>query len=81
MQPDELLSLPVHVDLATACRALGIGRSLGYELISRDEFPCRVRRLGRLYRVVTRGPDGLLAACGFTPEARSSEQVDPDELI
>ncbi len=65
MTPDELLDLPVTVDLRTAARALGIGRSLAYDLASAGDFPCRVQRLGIRYRVVTRGPDGLLAACGI----------------
>jgi excisionase family DNA binding protein len=51
MTLDELLALPVSVDLATAARALGIGRSTSYELIRRGEFPCRVLRLGNSYRI------------------------------
>jgi predicted DNA-binding transcriptional regulator AlpA len=53
MSRAELLELPAVVDLPTACRALGIGRTLGYTLARRGEFPCRVMRLGRLYRVAT----------------------------
>ncbi|GAB3494021.1 DNA-binding protein [Amycolatopsis cihanbeyliensis] len=41
------------VDLLTAGRALGLGRTLAYELAKKDEFPCRVLRLGNSYRVVT----------------------------
>ncbi|WP_460443879.1 hypothetical protein [Amycolatopsis cihanbeyliensis] len=37
----------------TAGRALGLGRTLAYELAKKDEFPCRVLRLGNSYRVVT----------------------------
>jgi len=36
-----------------ACQALGIGRTLGYELAARGEFPVRVLRLGRAYRIST----------------------------
>lgn len=35
------------VDLPVACAALGIGRTLGYELVRRGEFPVRVVRMGR----------------------------------
>jgi excisionase family DNA binding protein len=49
----ELLALPVSVDLTTAARALGLGRSTAYELARRREFPCRVLRVGSSYRVPT----------------------------
>lgn len=64
----ELLNLPVTVNLATAARALGIGRNLAQRLAQSDQFPCKVQRLGRTYRVVTQGPEGLLAACGIPVE-------------
>ena len=35
----ELLALPVTVDVPTAARALGLGRSTAYELARRDESP------------------------------------------
>ncbi|OKJ19176.1 hypothetical protein AMK21_18885 [Streptomyces sp. CB00316] len=53
MTREELLSLPVAVDLDTGNRALGLGRSKGYELAKRGEYPCKVLRLGKAYRVVT----------------------------
>lgn len=34
-------------------RALGISDGLGYGLIARGEYPAKVLRLGRRYRVVT----------------------------
>jgi excisionase family DNA binding protein len=49
----ELLSLPPMVDVSTAARALGLGRSTGYELARRGEFPCRVLHVGSSYRVPT----------------------------
>ncbi|WP_329143165.1 hypothetical protein OIU91_05180 [Streptomyces sp. NBC_01456] len=36
-----------------ASKALGFSRAKGYALVSRDEFPCRVLRVGRSTRVVT----------------------------
>jgi predicted DNA-binding transcriptional regulator AlpA len=53
MTRSELLALPVVVDLTTAARALGLGRSTGYELARRGQFPCRVLRIGSSYRVPT----------------------------
>jgi len=53
MTREELLALPVAIDLDTCNRALGLGRSKGYELAKRGQYPCRVLRLGKAYRVVT----------------------------
>jgi hypothetical protein len=53
MSREELLALPVAVDLDTGNRALGLGRSKGYELAKRGQYPCKVLRLGKAYRVVT----------------------------
>lgn len=64
----ELLALPVVVDITTASRALGLGRSTGYELARRDEFPCRVLRVGSSYRVPTAE---LLRVLGITPDQRN----------
>jgi hypothetical protein len=36
-----------------ASRALGFSRAKGYDLVRREEFPCRVLRVGRGSRVVT----------------------------
>jgi hypothetical protein len=60
----ELLALPVMVNIDTASRALGLGRSTGYELARRDEFPCRVLRVGTSYRVPTAK---LLRLLGIDP--------------
>jgi excisionase family DNA binding protein len=49
----ELLAMPVTVDIGTAARALGLGRSTGYELARRGQFPCRVLHVGSSYRVPT----------------------------
>jgi len=51
MTRDELLALPVSFDLKVAARALGIGRTLAYDMAKRDKFPVRVLRLGNRYRV------------------------------
>lgn len=49
----DLLDLPPAVDVETACQALGISRSHGYNLARRGQFPCKVLRAGRSFRVVT----------------------------
>ncbi|MET9818369.1 DNA-binding protein [Streptomyces sp. NPDC006355] len=49
----EVLDLPATVDVETAARALGFSRSYGYALARADQFPCRVIRAGRLFRVQT----------------------------
>jgi hypothetical protein len=54
------------VDLMTAAAALGMGRTKAYELARRDEFPCRVIRIGEIYRIPT---PGLLELLGVTAEA------------
>ncbi|MEU9839718.1 hypothetical protein AB0C69_10910 [Actinomadura sp. NPDC048032] len=48
---EELLELPVSVDLVTAGKAFGMGRTKSSELARKGEFPCRVLRLGNSYRV------------------------------
>ncbi|BDH15750.1 hypothetical protein HOK021_69290 [Streptomyces hygroscopicus] len=53
MSREELLALPAAVDLDTGNRALGLGRSKGYALAKQGQYPCRVLRLGKAYRVVT----------------------------
>jgi hypothetical protein len=48
---EELLELPVTVDVVTAGRAFGISRDGTYDLLRRDEFPVRTVRVGRCRRV------------------------------
>ena len=43
------------VDLMTAAAALGLGRTRAYELARRDQFPCRLIRIGNTYRIPTPG--------------------------
>ncbi len=54
---DDLNTLPPTLDLMTAARMLGIGRTKAYELARNGEFPCHIIRIGELYRVST--PDLL----------------------
>lgn len=67
---DELLGLPAAVDLATAARALGIGRSKAQELAKTGQFPVQVLRLGNAYRVASAE---LLALLGIAPTAGAAQ--------
>jgi hypothetical protein len=58
----ELGELPAVVDLETAGKALGIGRTKTYALARSGEFPCRVLRVGKTYLVPT--PE-LLTLLGY----------------
>lgn len=49
----EVLKLPVVVDLVTAGSVLGMGRSASYEQARAGTFPVPVLRVGCRYRVVT----------------------------
>lgn len=76
----ELLALPAAVDVETAARAFGIGRTTAYALARTDQFPCKVLRAGKAYRVIT---EDLLRVLQITPEnsdgARSSHPAPSDE--
>jgi hypothetical protein len=61
---EELHALPTVVDLMTAARALGIGRTKAYQLAQSGEFPVRIIRVGNAYHVPTAE---LLNTLGVTP--------------
>ncbi|MFV2179924.1 hypothetical protein ACFHW2_28430 [Actinomadura sp. LOL_016] len=48
------------VDVVTAGRALGMGRTKSYELARTGRFPCPVLQVGRSYRVPIAGVLALL---------------------
>jgi hypothetical protein len=79
MQIDELLQLPVMVDLETSNRAFLLGRTKGFILAKRGEYPCQVTRVGRTYRV---SRASLLRALDIDPNesgAGSSHPTPPCE--
>lgn len=49
----DLLNLPPTTDVETAGKAFGMGRTKAYELVRAENFPCKVVKAGRVYRVVT----------------------------
>ena len=61
-------------DVEPACRFLGIGRSLGYELIRRGEFPVSVVTFGTRIKVPTRG---LLEAAGLLAKSENGADLAP----
>jgi hypothetical protein len=50
---DEVRGWPATVGVASACGALGISQSWGYQLVTENEFPCRVLTIRGRTRVVT----------------------------
>lgn len=74
LTPAEIRSLPVTIDLVTAGRALGVGRTKAYQLARAGEFPCRVLRIGRSYRVATAD---LLAVLGLPAQDTPAQPDRP----
>jgi hypothetical protein len=78
MTAAQIRNLPAAVDLVTAARALGIGRTKAYQLARCGQFPCPIVRVGQTYLVPTAG---LLTLLGLTPEATdqtTDEQAAPE---
>ena len=75
MSLEELRALPVSVDLPTAGRAFGIGRTKAHELARGGEFPCRVLRVGAKYRVPRAA---IFEALGLNPADPSKERHAAD---
>jgi hypothetical protein len=77
LTPAEIRSLPAVVDLVTAGRALGLGRTKTYQLARAGRFPCRILRVGKNYLVPTAD---LLALLGLdTPSLDTGEQPTSPE--
>jgi hypothetical protein len=65
---DAIHNLPPFIDLLTAARALGGGRTRAYQLVRTGRFPCPIHRAGRLYKVRTHD---ILLHLGTTTTATS----------
>jgi len=65
MDRDEVSRLPVVVDLVTAARALGIGRTVAYQLVREGAWPTPVLRIGNQIKVPS-AP--LLALLGLSAD-------------
>jgi hypothetical protein len=68
----EVMALPVSMDIVTAGRAHGLGRTKSHALARNGEFPCAVQRVGHTYRV-TRAD--LLRSLGIEPTAPGAPEV------
>jgi len=73
LHTNDVTGLPAVIDVETAGRLLGLGRSAAYQLVKDGGWPTPVLRLGRRWRVLTApllallGVDGLEApAAGVT---------------
>jgi excisionase family DNA binding protein len=76
MSDEELRALPSAVDLATAARALGIGRTKAYQLARAGEFPCPVLPLGARFRVTR---THLFQVLGVSPESAAQAGARPSD--
>ncbi len=78
---DQLFALPTVVDLMTAARALGIGRSKAYQMAHDGQFPVRIIRVGTSYHVPTAELLKILGATPLVPPPRiSTENTDRPTL-
>jgi predicted DNA-binding transcriptional regulator AlpA len=69
----DLNALPPTLAVEAAGHILGCGRSLAYDLVRRGEFPCRVLRVGRLYRIPTAD---LLDVLGVHPAGPAGSRLN-----
>ena len=67
MNRDQLAELPPVLDVPTAAKVLGIGRSLAYDLVRRGEWPTQVLRIGKLIKIPTEPLVRLLGATTTPP--------------
>jgi len=74
LSQDELLALPSIVNVETAARAVGCGRTLAYELVRSGEFPCRVLRIGRKWVVPTADLRRVLGVADALPSNNGADE-------
>lgn len=58
----DLERLPAALDVPTAARVLGIGRTMAYDLVRTGQWPTPVVRIGRLVKIPTAPLVALLGA-------------------
>lgn len=56
----EVDALGVSTDIQSACKAIGISKSAGYQAAKNGTFPCPVVRVGSRYVVPTAGLKAVL---------------------
>ena len=64
---NDVTGLPAVIDVETAGRLLGLGRSAAYQLVKDGAWPTPVLRLGRRWRVLTGPLLALLGVDGLEP--------------
>lgn len=74
---NEVLRWPVVVDLATAGRCFGMGRSMSYDAVRANTFPVKVLRVGCRYRVTRQA---LLTALGI-PDAVAPDPTNAEPRL
>lgn len=84
MSAAELRALPPLVDLMTAARVLGLGRTTAYELARAGLWPSPLLRVGRRFKVPT-GPLLTLLALpsdwAAEPASRLPRWHEGDDLV
>jgi hypothetical protein len=68
-KPTPTPALPAVIDVETAGRLLGLGRSAAYQLVKDGAWPTPVLRLGRRWRVLTAPLLALLGLDALEPSA------------
>lgn len=79
MTAAEIRSLPATIDLVTAGRMFGVGRTKAYQLARTGHFPCRVLRVGRSYRVPTADLITVLGLTRTCPDQATDGQPEEPE--
>jgi hypothetical protein len=69
LHTNDVTGLPAVIDVETAGRLLGLGRSAAYQLVKDGGWPTPVLRLGRRWRVLTAPLLALLGVDGLEPPA------------
>jgi excisionase family DNA binding protein len=69
---------PLLLTIAQVAEALGVGRTLVYELVARGEL--ETVHIGRATRVPARSVDGLLLKLQHQPAAQAMPSVRPASL-
>lgn len=73
-------ALPPTLDIVTAGRLLGIGRTTAYQLARHGQFPVPVLRIGSSYRVPTAPLLSLLGVSAQATDAPPPNAASPTSV-
>lgn len=79
MTRDEVLALPVTVDLLTTARALGISRNMAYEMAHQGTYPIPLYNVGRRYRAMRADLLAVLGIADVVPDPSRRDVAMGDE--